>query len=109
MPGTLTKADIIAAIQTENGYFLQKSADTVETLIEIIKRTLETGEDVLISGYGKFCVKDKNMGISFFSWSNSGGINFFLGVVSFFGENPIYRDGVTTISWSPGCNNLSKK
>ena len=59
MPGTLTKADIIAAIQTENGYSLQESADTVETLIEIIKRSLETGEDVLVSGFGKFCVKDK--------------------------------------------------
>jgi hypothetical protein len=39
MPGTLTKADIISAIQTENGYSLQKSADTVATLIEIIKST----------------------------------------------------------------------
>jgi nucleoid DNA-binding protein len=50
MAGTLTKADIIAAIQTENGYSLQEYADTVETLIEIIKSTPETGEDVLISG-----------------------------------------------------------
>ncbi len=59
MPGTLTKADIIAAIQTENGYSLQKSADIVGTLIKIIKSTLESGEDVLISGFGKFRVKDK--------------------------------------------------
>ena len=59
MPGTLTKADIISAIQTENGYSLQKSADTVETLLEIIKRTMETGEDVLVSGFGKFQVKTK--------------------------------------------------
>jgi integration host factor subunit alpha len=33
--------------------------DLVETLIEIIKRSLEKGEDVLISGFGKFCVKNK--------------------------------------------------
>ncbi len=59
MPGTLTKVDIIAAIQSENGYSLKKSADTVETLIEIIKCTLESEEDVLISGYGKFQVKEK--------------------------------------------------
>ena len=59
MPGTLTKADTISAIQTENGYSLQKSADTVETILEIIKSTLESGEDVLVSGFGKFCVKDK--------------------------------------------------
>ena len=59
MSETLTKADIIAAIQSENGYSLRKSADTVETLIEIIKRTLETGENVMISGFGKFQVKEK--------------------------------------------------
>ena len=31
----------------------------VESLVEIMKRTLEGGEDVLISGFGKFCVKEK--------------------------------------------------
>jgi integration host factor subunit alpha len=31
----------------------------IETLLEIIKRTLESGEDVLVSGFGKFCVKEK--------------------------------------------------
>jgi integration host factor subunit alpha len=31
----------------------------VESLLEIIKQTLESGEDVLISGFGKFCLKDK--------------------------------------------------
>ena len=59
MSKTLTRSDIIAAIQSENGYSLRKSADTVATLIEIFKHTLETGEDVLISGFGKFCVKYK--------------------------------------------------
>lgn len=32
----------------------------LETLLELIKGTLEKGEDVLISGFGKFCVKAKN-------------------------------------------------
>ena len=59
MPSTLTKADIIAAIQTENGYTLKKSTDIVETLLKIIKSTLESGEDLMVSGFGKFCVKDK--------------------------------------------------
>ena len=59
LPGTLTKADIISAIQTENGYSLKKSTDIVETLLEILKRTLESGEDVMISGFGKFQVRDK--------------------------------------------------
>ena len=59
MPGTPTKADIIAAIQTENGYTLKKSTDIAETLLKIIKSTLESGEDLMVSGFGKFCVKDK--------------------------------------------------
>ena len=59
MPGTLTKADIISSVQTENGYSLRKSSDIVETLLKIIKSTLESGEDVMISGFGKFQVRDK--------------------------------------------------
>jgi integration host factor subunit alpha len=31
----------------------------IESALEIIKKTLENGEDVLISGFGKFSVKDK--------------------------------------------------
>ena len=60
MPGTLTKADIVAVIQTKNGYPLNKSTKIVETLLEIIKSTLVSGEEVLVSGFGKFNVKDKN-------------------------------------------------
>ena len=59
MPKTLTKADIISSIQGENSFSANKSAEVFETLLEIIKRTLESGEDVLISGFGKFRVKDK--------------------------------------------------
>ena len=56
----LTKADIINAVQVEEGLTKQQSTEIIETLIEIIKSTLETGEDVLISGFGKFCVREKN-------------------------------------------------
>jgi integration host factor subunit alpha len=56
---TLTKADLIAAIAEQNGYTKNKSTETVKSLLEIIKRSLESGEDVLISGFGKFCVKEK--------------------------------------------------
>lgn len=56
---TLTKADIINAIAEQNGYTKKKSIETVETLLEIMKRTLASGEDVLVSGFGKFCVKEK--------------------------------------------------
>jgi len=56
---TLTKAQIIDAIPDELGISRKKSVEVVETLLEIIKRQMENGEDVLISGFGKFCIKDK--------------------------------------------------
>ena len=57
--GTLTKARIVQSVVDTNGYTHQKAFETVEILLELIKRTLETGEDVLISNFGKFCVKEK--------------------------------------------------
>jgi len=59
MAGTLTKADIISQIQAENGYSHKKSIELVETLLEIIKSPLESGDDVLVSGFGKFQVRNK--------------------------------------------------
>ena len=55
----LTKAQIINSIHHRLGFARGRSTELVETLLEIIKRKLETGEDVLISGFGKFCVKNK--------------------------------------------------
>ena len=57
---TLTKAMIVDAIHEQLGYPKNKSAEMLETLLELIKGNLEKGEDVLISGFGKFCVKAKN-------------------------------------------------
>lgn len=56
---TLTKNDLVASVN-ELGFTKKKSVEIIETLIEIMKGTLEKGEDVLISGFGKFCVKNKN-------------------------------------------------
>lgn len=56
---TLTKAQIVDLIHEELPFPKNKSTEVVEGLIEIIKSTLQSGEDVLISGFGKFCVKDK--------------------------------------------------
>ena len=56
---TLTKTHIIDVIAEANGFPKNKAIETVETLLEIIKTTLESGEDVLISGFGKFRVKEK--------------------------------------------------
>jgi integration host factor subunit alpha len=55
---SLTKADIIEKV-AKKGFTKKKSGEMVETIMEAIKTTLENGEDVLISGFGKFCVKDK--------------------------------------------------
>ena len=55
---TLTKNDIVARIHAL-GFTKKKSVDIIETLLEITKRTLSDNDDVLISGFGKFCVRDK--------------------------------------------------
>jgi integration host factor subunit alpha len=57
--GTLTKTKIIDAMLEKNGFTRKKSIEKVETMLKIIKSNLESGEDVLISGFGKFCVKEK--------------------------------------------------
>ena len=56
---TLTKAQLIDAIAEANGFPRNKASETVETLLEIIKSSLKSGDNVLISGFGKFCVKNK--------------------------------------------------
>jgi integration host factor subunit alpha len=56
---TLTKAQIIDSIQNQTGFPKNKSSEIVETLLEIIKNALASGEDVLISSFGKFCVREK--------------------------------------------------
>ncbi len=55
----LTKHDIVRQVQ-EMGYTLDKSGEIVESLLEIIKSSLENGEDVLVSGFGKFSIKEKS-------------------------------------------------
>ncbi len=56
----LTKADIVSHLTNHLGFTRKQASETVETLLEILKSTLESGDDVLISGFGKFCVKTKN-------------------------------------------------
>jgi len=56
---TLTKANIVDTIHDELGFPKNRSAELIEILLEQIKSTLDNGQDVLISGFGKFCVKDK--------------------------------------------------
>jgi integration host factor subunit alpha len=56
---TLTKADIVQAISHKTNHTVAQSANLVDTLFHIIKQTLESGEDILISGFGKWSVKQK--------------------------------------------------
>jgi len=57
---TLTKDHLVNSLYTSLDLPKGKSAVIIETLLETIKNRLANREDVLISGFGKFCVKDKN-------------------------------------------------
>jgi len=57
---TLTKALFIEAIAESNGFTKNRATETIESLLKIMKRTLASGDDVLVSGFGKFSVNEKN-------------------------------------------------
>jgi integration host factor subunit alpha len=56
---TLTKVEIVNSIADQIGYTKGYSSEILETVLELIKKALESGDDVLITGFGKFCVKEK--------------------------------------------------
>ena len=62
LSGTLTKAHIIDAVAERNGFIRKKSIETVEKMLELLKQSLESGDDALIFGFGKFCLKKKRRG-----------------------------------------------
>ena len=55
----LNKQSIIKQVYHELGFPKNQSGEVVESLLEIIKATLASGDDLLVSGFGKFCVLDK--------------------------------------------------
>ena len=57
---TLTKARIVENLLAKDLFTKTVSAQIIEALFELLKQTLEEGDDVLISGFGKFCVQEKN-------------------------------------------------
>jgi integration host factor subunit alpha len=57
---SLTKAHLLNRTQVQCGLSNNKSISLVESLLELIKSILESGEDVMISRFGKFSVKDKD-------------------------------------------------
>ncbi len=54
----LTKYEIIAKVH-ELGFTKQRSTKVIESILEIIKSALADGDDVLVSGFGKFCIREK--------------------------------------------------
>ena len=56
----ITKDKLISRLQTQLGLTKQESQQAVKRLFEILKDTLANGEDLLISGFGKFSVRQKN-------------------------------------------------
>lgn len=56
----LTKATIIQRVVQETGMTKAKAARVVERILEIMKDSLASGNDVLISGFGKFCIREKS-------------------------------------------------
>lgn len=57
---TLTKSDMVDRLMESTDLNRKVCTDALESLLEIIKGTLGGGEDVLVSGFGKFCVKSKS-------------------------------------------------
>ena len=55
----LTKTLIAEKLQEQLNLSRTDSYEIMETFLEIIKQTIEKGEDIMISGFGKFCVNEK--------------------------------------------------
>ena len=55
----MTKADIVEKVQAGTGLTKKESAEMVEAVFSIMKSTLESGENLKISGFGSFIVKQK--------------------------------------------------
>ena len=55
----LTKTEIIERIADKNGFRPTEAKEALEELLEIMKSTLESGEDLMISGFGKFLIQEK--------------------------------------------------
>lgn len=55
----LTKEKIVDSVYNQVGLSKNQSRRVVERLLEITKQTLVKGENLLVSGFGKFIVKDK--------------------------------------------------
>ena len=56
---TLVKEDLIESLYNQAEISKQQSKALVDNIFELIKKSLESGDDILVSGFGKFSVKTK--------------------------------------------------
>jgi integration host factor subunit alpha len=56
---TLVKDDLFQSLYNQCGLSKQTSKSLGETIFELIKKALESGDNVLITGFGKFTVRKK--------------------------------------------------
>lgn len=56
----MTKADIVEKIHTATGLSKKDSAELMESVFDIIKSTLESGETIKVSGFGSFVINQKD-------------------------------------------------
>ncbi len=56
---TLTKADIVAQVYAQGQLTKAEAANAVERGLDLIKEALSTGDEVLVSGFGKWSVREK--------------------------------------------------
>src|SRR5438128_1448347 len=56
---TMTKADIVERIYERVGFSKKEATEVVESIFELVKRHLERGEKVKVSGFGNFVVNEK--------------------------------------------------
>ena len=61
--GTLTRADLAETINRKMGLSRAESLDMVEAILEKMSKVLEAGENVKISGFGTFVLRDKRQRI----------------------------------------------
>ena len=57
---SLTKELLIDRVYNICGCSKSKATELTDSILEIIKKSLESSDDVLITGFGKFCVREKN-------------------------------------------------
>ncbi|MDH3807853.1 MAG: integration host factor subunit alpha [Desulfuromonadales bacterium] len=55
----MTKADLIEKISLMTAFTKKESAEIVERVFDVVKATLEAGENIKIAGFGNFEVKEK--------------------------------------------------